>query len=85
MTLQLDMFETSQADRVLRMLRENELGICGTDFLKVRIPRYSARLKELRNAGHVIENRKCHSHHHQTKQVRYILIPPREHTMSLSE
>ena len=90
MTHQLGLFKTekeSQSDRVLQMLRDNELGVCGTDFLKAHVPRYSARLLELRRAGHVIENRKCHaySHHHRTKQTRYVLLPKRKHRMSPSE
>ena len=80
MTQQFNLSKTekeSQADRVLAMLRDSELGVCGTDFLAAYIPRFSARLLELRRAGHVIEKRKCfaYGHHHRTKQVRYVLIP----------
>ncbi len=87
MTQQLGLFPETQADRVLQMLRESELGVCGTEFTNAYVPRYSARLKELRDAGHRIENRKCHalSHHHRTKQTRYVLIAPRQHRLSPSE
>ena len=93
MTQQLGLFDKprtakeTQADKVLQMLRDAEMGVCGTDFLQARIPRYSARILELRKAGHEIENRKCFatSHRHLTKQVRFVLLPPRKHKQSLSE
>ena len=81
MAQQLNLFDKkttkeTQADRVLQMLRDNEMGVCATDFNKAYIPRFSARLLELRKAGHVIENRKCFqtSHNHYTKQTRYVLL-----------
>ena len=90
MTQQLDLFKTakeSQADRVLQMLRDSEMGVCAVEFLQARIPRFGGRIFDLRRAGHVIEKRKCFatSHQHQTRQVRYVLIPPPKHRMSLSE
>lgn len=77
MTLQLALFDkTTQADRVLQMLRDSEIGVCAVEFLQERIPRFGGRIFDLRRAGHVIENRRCHatSHRHQTKQVRYVLM-----------
>ena len=90
MTQQLDLFKTSketQADRVLQMLRDSEMGVCAVEFLQACVPRFSARLHDLRKAGHLIENRKCFatSHRHQTKQLRYVLLPPRKHRLSPSE
>ena len=90
MSQQLGLFATekeTQADRVLQMLRSAEMGVCANEFLNARIPRFSARLHDLRKQGHIIENRKCFltSHRHQTKQVRYVLIPPRKHRLSPSE
>lgn len=91
MTQQLGLFDKvkppSQADRVLRMLEESELGVCAVDFLEAYIPRFSARLKEIRDTGRVIEKRKCFStsHRHRTRQVRYVLMPKRKHRLSPSE
>lgn len=75
MTQQL-MFKVTQGDRVLDMLRGSEIGVCGVEFLDARIPRFGGRIFDLRRAGHVIENRRCTSHRHQSRQIRYILIPP---------
>ena len=93
MTQQLNLFDKPRTakethrNKVLRMLSDSELGVCSTEFLKARMPRFSARLKELRNMGHEIENRKCFatSHRHTSHQVRYILLAPRRHRQSLSE
>ncbi len=38
----------SQRGRVLHMLQVNPEGVCGTSFLIDKIPRYSARISELR-------------------------------------
>ena len=87
MTQQLALFKTvrqSQTDKVLAMLRDAKMGVCATDFNRAYIPRFGARLKELRDAGHLIEKRKCFSHNHHTHQVRYVLIAPK-HRLSLSE
>ncbi len=77
----------TQTDKVLGMLKENDLGVCATTFNREYIPRFSARILELRKQGHEIEKRKCFqtSHNHHTKQVRYILMPPRKHRLSPSE
>lgn len=47
--------------------------VCGTDFLRAYIPRYSARVLELRQAGHLIESRPCKFHDHQSAQTVYEL------------
>lgn len=82
MTQQLMLKET-QADRVLDMLRDSEIGVCAVEFLQARIPRFGGRIFDLRRAGHVIENRRCNGAHlraqdseHLTRQVRYVLIQP---------
>ena len=93
MTQQLGLFDTprtakeTQCDKVLKMLRDSEMGVCAVEFLQARIPRFGGRLFDLRRAGHEIENRKCFatSHRHQTKQVRYVLLAPRKHRLSPSE
>ena len=50
-----------------------EKGKCGTDFLALHIPRYSARIKELRDRGAVIERFPCDDPRHETPQFRYRL------------
>ncbi len=91
MTPQLGLFDKptkeTQADKVLQMLRDSEMGVCANEFIQAHVPRFSARLLELRKAGHEIENRKCFlpSHRHQTRQYRYVLLPARKHRPSLSE
>lgn len=63
----------NQRERVLMMLKSGP--VCGTDFLKVYVPRYSARILELRQQGHVIESRPCKNtwHGHATAQTVYEL------------
>lgn len=53
-----------------------ELGpVCGTDLLRMYIPRYAARIYDLRNQGHNINTRRCKNpeHRHQTPQIEYVL------------
>jgi len=51
-------------------------GVCGTEFLDVHIPRYAARILELRDAGNTIVTVPCREHNwHTTHQIRYVLIP----------
>lgn len=52
----------SQRERVLARLKQGPT--CGTEFLDMRIPRYSARILELRQAGHIIVNRPCQHYYH---------------------
>lgn len=61
----------SQRDRVLLMLKAGP--VCGTDFLRAYIPRYSARILELRQQGHVIIDRPCRFHDHESRQTIYEL------------
>jgi hypothetical protein len=62
----------TQRDRVLRALRMGP--VCGTDFLSWHIPRYAARILELRREGHVITTRRCQHHAHDSRQTVYELI-----------
>ncbi len=63
----------TQRDHVLRWLMVEP--ICGTDFLFSGIPRYSARIYELRKKGHQIVRRTCDIHrHHRSRQYVYELI-----------
>jgi len=50
--------------------------VCGTDLLRMYIPRYAARILELRLSGHQIETRTCTNslHDHRSKQVEYVLV-----------
>jgi hypothetical protein len=59
----------NQKQRILNALK---LGpVCGTDLLRWGIPRYAARVAELRKAGHDIITRPCRLHDHESPQVVY--------------
>lgn len=63
----------NQCERVLDLLKHGP--VCGTVFLKLYIPRYSARILELRQRGHVITTRPCKDqwHGHQSPQTLFEL------------
>ena len=63
----------NQRERVLARLKQGPA--CGTEFLDMRIPRYSARILELRQAGHIIVNRPCQHqwHDHFSSQTVFEL------------
>jgi len=63
----------NQRERVLGWLMQGP--VCGTTLLAEMIPRYAARISELRRDGHVIGTRRCSNqqHHHQSRQVEYVL------------
>lgn len=67
----------TQRNEVLDMLR-NRAWVCGTEFLDARIPRYSARLNELRSKGFVISDRVCanpqHRYQHRSRQWEWHLV-----------
>ena len=67
----------TQLERVLEALRANIDGVCGTLFLKEGIPRYAARIGELRSAGHNITRVKCpyFYHTHSGNIASYRLDP----------
>jgi hypothetical protein len=49
----------TQRERVLHMLQTaGERGVTTADFLQAHIPRFSARIGELRKDGHVIETKR---------------------------
>lgn len=77
--------ELGQRDRVLVMLRDADgLGVCGTTFSDAHIPRYSARIGELRDLGWPIPDaRRCHNpnHWHKTKQFEWVLGEPADPTL----
>lgn len=73
----------SQLDLVLRLLLENE-SVCSSEFYRRYIPRFGARIWELRRAGYVIYRTKCEdpTHLHRNRAYAYELValpyPPRE-------
>ncbi len=75
MTAQTTEHDTkTQRDYVLRWLRVEPQ--CGTEFLNLGIPRYSARIYELRREGHQIIRRTCDVHYyHRSRQYVYELVP----------
>ncbi|MDX1744812.1 MAG: helix-turn-helix domain-containing protein [Halobacteriales archaeon] len=50
-------------------------GVCAYRFLDEGMPRYAARVHELRQEGHRIETERCKEHHHESVAIRYRLIP----------
>ena len=63
----------SQKQRVLDTLRNaGPAGVCGTSLLYINIPRYAARIHELRQAGYMIESTACQDSH-ESRQTRYTL------------
>ncbi len=64
----------SQRDRVLQLLSEG--WTCGTTFLDERMPRYGARIFDLRRRGFLIVRRPCAdpSHRHESRQEEWRLI-----------
>jgi hypothetical protein len=61
----------TQAERILAMLK---LGpVCGSEFSKVYIARYGARIYDLRQQGHEITTRPCKMHQHESAQLIYEL------------
>jgi len=64
----------SQKTRVRRMLEDGP--VCGTRLLDERIPRYAARIAELRGEGMLIVTRRCEAHRHASKQIEYLILEP---------
>lgn len=64
----------TQTGYILEQLRKRD-AVCGTELLQARIPRYSARILELRAAGYRIVTRPCSKtfHYHDSRQVEYVL------------
>lgn len=62
----------TQKQRILDALRLEPR--CGTTFLEMYMPRYAARIHELRNEGHQIISRPCKLHRHETQQTVYELV-----------
>lgn len=59
----------TQQDRVLWLLRRG--WVCGSDFLDERLPRYGARICELRQLGYMIERRQCVNPHHHHRSAQW--------------
>ena len=62
----------TQRSRIMSWLEAGP--VCGTTMLRFHIPRYAARINELRRDGHTIITRPCTQHHHDTAQVEYVLL-----------
>lgn len=62
----------TQSQRILGALKLGPK--CGTTFLEWRIPRYAARIHELRGQGYAITSEKCLFHDHETHQTVYRLL-----------
>ncbi len=64
----------TQQEDVLSYLLEDP--VCGTSFLNWRIPRYAARIWELRGKGYQITSERCQIeyHHHLSPQTVYTLL-----------
>ena len=65
----------TQTEQVLAMLRNGP--VCGTRFLARHIPRYPARIWELKSEGHAISKRRCTDpgHRHASAQWKWFLVP----------
>jgi len=61
----------SQKATILEMLQMGP--VCGTQFLAKYMPRYAARIHELRTEGHPITSSACKLHDHKSPQVLYKL------------
>jgi hypothetical protein len=48
--------------------------VCGTVMLRWYIPRYAARIHELRAEGYEITSRTCKLHIHESPQTVYELV-----------
>ena len=65
----------TQVDRVLQMLQSaGEAGVTTGDFLRSYLPRFSARLWEMKKEGHSIKTEFV-----RTGEFRYTLQPVRPH------
>ncbi len=72
---------TSQKETILGLLRYYSAGVCGTVFLEAHIPRYAARINELRNEGYTINSIPCphHYHTHRANIATYQLVRTLRH------
>ena len=67
----------TQKERTLSMLRMWDRGVCGTMFLEAKMPRYAARILDLKQDGHRIEKVSCpYSYHGHPKVVATYRLNP---------
>ena len=66
----------TQKEQVLQALMLRPGGVCGTQFLEGRIPRYAARILDLKHDGHWIDRVSCpySLHTHPSAVATYKLI-----------
>lgn len=62
----------TQKQRIMGALKMQPT--CGTTFLSWHMPRYAARIYELRTEGHDIISRPCKLHVHDSPQTVYELV-----------
>lgn len=64
----------SQTDTVTAALCDD--WTCGTDLLRLRIPRYAARIHEASKRGYRVERRLCSNphHRHRTQQFEWRIV-----------
>lgn len=64
----------NQRDVILQRLRHAGIhGVCATTLLQLHIPRYAARIAELRQQ-HQIVSEPCTQHSHDSRQIQYRLV-----------
>ena len=56
---------------------------CGTTFLEDYVPRYAARILELRQEGYKITSEPCRLHDHRSRQIVYRLAEQQQMELSL--
>jgi len=59
----------TQAERVFKMLSRG--WVCGSEFLEAHLPRYGARIYELRQDGWYVSKRQCQHPWHRHESVQW--------------
>ena len=79
----------TQKETILRSLIDRgSVGVCGTEFLDMHIPRYSARIHELKADGYTITTRRCDitTHRHLSGQTAFVYTPtPQGHQLTIGD
>jgi hypothetical protein len=77
------MTQTQDVLKLLEHATHTQQGqVCGQDFLERYIPRYSARIYDLREQGHAILTEKCTKpHHYHQSTIKAFRLVPQEETL----
>ena len=77
------MTQTQDVLKLLEHASHTQSGqVCGEDFLQRYIPRYSARIYDLREQGHSIATEKCNKlHHYHRSTIKAFRLVPQEETL----